>query len=406
MKIKNCFSLNKFFLLVKSTILLIVITYLTSFFLYAQETVWERTNGPYSGIPNNLYATKEKILFLASNYGLYRSSDNGLSWSKVYSDLDAYGNMDGLGGPVNLDVINLVQLKDGDLLIGCNYKGEWDWGSMVYLASKVGDNWRQAISVGNLYAQNIKGIAQDSVGNIYVVYSAQGGGIYRSSNKGLNWQSVLYIPAYLSFITVTSTGSIIVSKESEAVLYRSTDNGISWTTLNTNINSQITALVSINNQVFLGTASGEIYRSLNNGNNWQNISTGLNSDIILDITYDSNTNNIFSSTNKGIFKFNSININWKLVNIEHKNSKLYYNNYTDTFFSYNEFGIYSSLDDGNTFEHLTIPISLSGIRTLYVSRNGNILASSKEWQPGIGVFITKNIGKDWELKPVYPWNAF
>ena len=76
-------------------------------------------------------------------------------------------------------------------------------------------------------------------------------------------------------ITLTVNGTNIYAGTT-AGLFKSTDNGNSWNTVNSGLGTTyILFLYSFNSYLFAGTYNGGVYESSNGGANWINISTGL-----------------------------------------------------------------------------------------------------------------------------------
>lgn len=82
----------------------------------------------------------------------------------------------------------------------------------------------------------------------------------------------------------------------------STNNGASWTAVNTGlmyINVQVLAVSGTN--LFAGTGTGGVFLSTNNGASWTEVNTGLPQYTKVDALAASGTN-LFASTDKGFFR--------------------------------------------------------------------------------------------------------
>jgi photosystem II stability/assembly factor-like uncharacterized protein len=141
------------------------------------------------------------------------------------------------------------------------------------------------------------GAPMDSVamhpGNPSILYaSGIGGGVYRTFDGGESWQlrAIDDSPAHVRIhsLTINPKEPNIIHAASVGGVLRSTDNGDTWHRKNRGIDSchlniRVLALDPVNpNEIYVGTGShcpntspGAIYRSTDNGETWSNISAGL-----------------------------------------------------------------------------------------------------------------------------------
>lgn len=199
------------------------------------------------------------------------------------------------------------------------------------------------------FGGNVICITYQSNGNVYCGTN-YGGGVYKSTNNGLNWTRVYTaIPENVVFsLAVDSNNNIYAGGNT---VYKSTDNGVTWSLIGNNMYGSIKSLaVASNGYIFAGSSSG-VYRSTNNGTNWslvssafgytaQNITIAPNgyiyaallyawirkstdygntwSDIMgigggSDMTYDI-YGNVLVANNNGIYKSSNSGLNWQWIN--------------------------------------------------------------------------------------------
>ena len=106
-----------------------------------------------------------------------------------------------------------------------------------------------------------------AVGN---TVSGSEGGIYRSNDNGSSWTPAdSGIPANPVVYSLAYIGSELFAGVNTAI-YRSTDNGTSWTTLNPGWtdNTHVYAIASIGGKIFAGTQTHGLFSSTDNGNTW------------------------------------------------------------------------------------------------------------------------------------------
>ena len=106
-------------------------------------------------------------------------------------------------------------------------------------------------------------------GHIFV--GTQGGGIFRSTDNGETWTGVN------SGLTATNVRALAISPTDHIFagtfggVFRSTDNGDSWTSVKNGLEFPFVISLSINSDgdIFAGTfEGGGVYRSTDDGDNW------------------------------------------------------------------------------------------------------------------------------------------
>jgi photosystem II stability/assembly factor-like uncharacterized protein len=175
--------------------------------------------------------------------------------------------------------------------------------------------------------------------------------VYRSDDNGKTWTlKINNLPANFTVLDLTSNDTYIYTASSAGGVYRSSDYGESWET--TGLQGIIYTVHANGNIIYAGTPSG-IYKSLNNGNSWENISTGLNDEEVYVIhTID---NYVFAGTSDGVFR-SSNGGNWTAVNngINSQYRYIYSFSYKDGYLFtglYNR--VYRSSNFGNNWQEIT-----------------------------------------------------
>ena len=199
--------------------------------------------------------------------GIYLSPNNGSNWVAC--------------GDTGLPGASLLAIK-GDTIFA---------GARMYLSTNNGNNWT-GIN-GGFSVNSVLSIAV-SDSNVYAGTSSggslHGGGVFKFSNSGGNWNVLgLGYPAS----GVNDVFSIAVS---DTNIFAGTDGGIFlfshytgiWNDAYTGLtNTNVNALAINGSKIFAGTNDG-VFLSTTNGNNWVNISSGLPSNTIIHcIAFDS-----------------------------------------------------------------------------------------------------------------------
>jgi hypothetical protein len=278
-------------------VLLLLLAFFTSL-VKAQS--WTPVTGPSSPNFGNQtrgwsVSTEDNTLWASLGYsGLYKSTDHGVSWTP---------NNFGFEGQNLLSV--MVDNSTSPYKI---YVAVWQKG--IYLSTDRGQSFQQTTS---------NGLDSKSVG-IFSLYGSRlflgtrncysNCGAYFSDDQGANWIKSAGIPSTAAINGFTfggGGGGSFLLVATSAGLYRSTDNGVSFSLLNVsgppamistpggasgpqvgkvNILNSSTALAPFLN-------GGGVYRSIDGGVNWSASNNGLpNSSNIFNLSciYDSSTN--------------------------------------------------------------------------------------------------------------------
>jgi len=184
------------------------------------------------------------LAVIASGNGVFRSNDNGNSWTAV----------DGLPVPVSALVVNGSNLFAGT-------------ASGVYRSTDNGSYWTKTAN---------KGLPTDALGNVYLIQCLASGGktLFATSTHLLHYDSTY--SAYDSTIGRPSGWTTLY-------VYRSTDNGENWLPAFSHNETRywydgwITSLVALDTTVFAvysnyyGNVVMSVYRSTNSGETWTGI---------------------------------------------------------------------------------------------------------------------------------------
>ncbi len=196
-------------------------------------------------------------LFLAtSNHGMYKSIDNGSTWSSTNN---------GLGS----DTLNCEIFSNGSNLYLSTWKG-LPLVNKIFQSTNNGSSWTQIWNIASI-GSSINKISFFG-SNILI---ATAGNSYKSSNNGVSWTQIsTNTTSILSFI---SDGTNIFCCD-PANIHKSIDNGSTFTQLvNDSLNSKDFArAASIGTDIYVGSTTGSgIYKSSNSGLTWSPVNNGL-----------------------------------------------------------------------------------------------------------------------------------
>ncbi len=251
-------------------------------------------------LDNNLYASNFGFsdypgsgIFFSSNYGnSWINDDSGLTTTKIdclAADKNTHRIYAGTygGGVFYKDFVNnpwipvnngLSELNVVSLAVDSNsiYAGMFLDG--IFTSIDGGQNWTNTFGVGRIY--------KIAVGTniIYALQASTFGQpkrwIWKSTDKGLTWSNItLYRYPYL-INTIIANGNNVFWGNTDGI-YRSTNKGVNWVKTMSGIgtsDTNISALSFYNNNIVAGTTSGKVYLSTNNGDSWSTINDGFPND--------------------------------------------------------------------------------------------------------------------------------
>lgn len=214
------------------------------------QDFWMPINLPDTINPLRLGQNSNNELFLATNHGVLKSIDNGLTWNPT--------------GNLNEFLWDLAIANNDDIYIG--YYN-------LYKSTDAGLSWQ-------LTSQNLS-ILSLLVTSQYIIYRGEAGGIYKSADSGYSWDWVFQAGnehVFTDFLEHNSNlyaASIKLSGDGSG-LYRSDLSGNEWSLFALEGNYITDLELDMNNRI-LATSNSSlmytpgVYRSDENGNNWANI---------------------------------------------------------------------------------------------------------------------------------------
>jgi ligand-binding sensor domain-containing protein len=250
----------------------------------------------------------------------------------------------------------------------------------------------------NPFGQQVTSIqALTSVGNDLVYAGSFGLGLFRSEDRGVNWEKSgqgVTDP----FILTLSTGKdgAIYAGTFRGGVFRSRDRGKSWQPVNNGLKRlEIKALLALNDGVYAGTSDG-VYRLT--ADRWSVVTTGLD-DILVHALALSSDGTLFAGTSgKGIVKFKAQSTGW----VRQQNALKDHEGMTENFIRVltidAEGGIYAgtfdggvfhSADKGTTWQPISRALPNDSIRGILFNSRGLFVAT------GHGIFKTTDKGRQW-----------
>jgi len=204
-------------------------------------------------------------MFAATGGGVFLTTDKGATWTNVNSGLQYGVSAFAFSGS------NIFAGTDGGVFRSSNNGASWD-SVNTGLAFRSVHALAVASSAGgaggtDLFAGTGEGDPTDMIW----------GGIYRSTDNGMTWTEISPTPTHTYVHSIALIGSNLFIGTVHGV-FLSTNNGLSWTTADSGFSWQpfpiVDLLVASGTNLFADMSS-ELYFSSDNGTSWARTDSGL-----------------------------------------------------------------------------------------------------------------------------------
>ena len=284
----------------QATLLLLALLLLYSTQADAQ---WVQTNGPPGYITS--LAVSGRNLFAAA-YRIYRSTDNGTSWTAADS---------GLTDPWVL----AIAVSGTNLFAGTSHSG-------VFRSSDDGASWtpvNQGLpTYRHLDTDYVRGVFCIAVNGTNILAGTVYSGVYLSRDNGSSWTPA-GLPNYF-ILDLAASGSDLfaatMTVDGPTGVYLSTDSGTTWSAVNSGLtNLYVEKLATSGKNLFAGTSAyyGPVglFVSTNNGRSWTFVdsTSGLPSWGVTAIAV-SDTNLFVANADTGVYLSSNSGSSWTAVN--------------------------------------------------------------------------------------------
>jgi hypothetical protein len=258
------------------------------------QDFWMQLDVPENFVGRSMDANSLVWLFVGTNDGVYRSTENGFNLSKIGLEnvvlgltIDIQDNIFAGSGPIYLSSdngelwneittpsdVNVIYAKEGIILYGF-------WGG-IYKSTNNGDTWEQTLEISN--AKEVASIIETTDGTMYAgitAWSVPGGGVYRSMDNGDTWEHAGLWNHYIRSLATNSQGTLFAGSIGDGVgIYSSDDSGETWKGLKNDV-FVTSIVVTPEDAIYIGCSNehgtqGGVFRSLDDGETWEMINTGL-----------------------------------------------------------------------------------------------------------------------------------
>ena len=223
-------------------------------------------------------------LFAGTNgNGVFRSTDNGTSWTAANS---------GLTTPYVRAL-----LASGTRL----YSGTAGFGGGIFVSSDTGASWTSATSL--LTSSNVHSLAANGT---TLFAGTFGTGVCVSTDSGTSWTNVSAGLTNLYVNALAVSGANLFAGTNGGGVFFSANSGTSWTAVNDGLTSisftgiSVFALAVAGPNLFAGTGSsdGGVFRSSDNGASWTVAGPGLTNTNVNALAVSGSS--LFAGTDKGV----------------------------------------------------------------------------------------------------------
>jgi photosystem II stability/assembly factor-like uncharacterized protein len=229
-----------------------------------------------------------------------------------------------------------------------------------------------------------------------VIFAGTDIGVARSVDNGDSWEADLPGRAVLAF-AINDAGHIFAGTIGRGV-YRSTDQGKTWTEVNSGLTITLVLALIINSDqyLFAGTYLGGVFRSTDNGDTWEPVNDGLTESFVAELAVNS-AGHLFAGTDAGVFRSTDNGDSWNLSNTGLPPSRVFALavNAADHIFAGADGGVFRSTNNGNSWDELNIGLNAPSVPALAINDAGHVFAAVAGSDGG-GVFRSLDNGDHWE----------
>jgi len=346
----------------------------------AQTNFWESTNGPFGGeVEAVAFQSNGNVFAGTSTSGIFRSDGTADIWLPVTSGLPIDSDS------VFFEAVSAIAINSMDWIFAGTRAG-------VYLSTNNGDNWIPTALAGEDIRITLLFI--DSSDHIFAAYSGE---LYISTDDGTTWQQPTTPLFGISSLAENSQGNLFTGNFDG--VHISIDGGDHWT--QTNLTSGISSLsIDSQNQIFAGTSG--VYRSTDNGDSWSLFHILPDSLYVVQFFTASPGNQLYagvwdnSGDRDGVYRSTNSGVSWEKVNqglADSLNLRYITTNSAGDVFAGTEHGLFRTTNNGNDWYLFGVP----GSFIASISFTQGTLFAETYWEFTRGIlFRSLDNGRIWE----------
>lgn len=249
-------------------------------------------------------------------------------------------------------------------------------------------NWQLVSSFG--FGEIVWTMVRDNNGNM--LSGTWGGNIYRSLDNGINWTKINSSMSVVFVWSLAINSSNHIFAGTEHGVYKSVDDGASWQLTSLSGKDVRSVVITANGTLLAGTWGYGVYKSVDNGATWSQVNSGLANSTVMALAVSSN-NSVFAGTfGAGVSKSVNEGASWSTLNVGYNYVWSLAITSDDVIFAgtYGN-GLYRSTDFGATWSKVNNGLNANYIYAIQIDNDDNIFVSA--W--AAGVYASTNNGNNW-----------
>ncbi len=266
---------------------------------------WKDLEGPKTGnISTQTISFNDELIIISSANNVYMSFDDGQTWEKRSQGIST-----------EISNINSFLIKDDLIYFTAQGSIEPKREGGLYVSTDKGLNWNLVKSEYKDY--QFKNLSINNNSDLFLILNSK---LLKSTDNGLNWDTLFFTTAidgadYYELKGDTIITGAMAGRDTQGNLIGSgfmfsSDKGKTWEKRNEGLDLTIRCLHLNDDIIYVGTEAGISY-SNNFGESWNSLSLGLNNNPVFNI--NSNKEYIFASLGVGLFYLKKGENIWKSV---------------------------------------------------------------------------------------------
>lgn len=314
-----------------------------------------------------LMATPEGTFLASTHVGMFRSTDDGASWSPV---------------GFTLPPSETVRFLEG------RHSQSWMISStsrQLFRSSDDGLTWVPVEATGLPIAAAVTSMATTRVGTILA--TVDNAGLYRSIDGGASWSRS---GDATDGVAAAPSGTVIAGSSTPL---RSEDDGLTWSPTNHGlITSAVTKLTEGPDGALYAASQHMPFRSTNAGATWDSISAGVPRGRMRDIQFDPQGRLWLSTESSGVYRSTNRGDAWTPVSAGFVTQRVYDLLFVGAnAFAATDSGLHISTSGGDTWSRIDGEFRSTPTVSLALAPDGAILAGSAT----VGVLRSTDNGATW-----------